>query len=459
MDSTERVFERVMEMAQGLIEAEQREPVAPFRSPEEMARHIDFALGERGMGQEDVLALLERVVMATPRTGSRVFFNQLFAGRDGVASGAEMLTVLLNSSMYTYKVAGPQVMIEAAVARHMAKKVGYPQGEGVFVPGGSMANLAAMIMARNAAEPGAREAGLGGGRLIVYASNDSHYSVIKGAGMVGIGRGNVRAIAVDRRGRMDPGALRDVVLEDRAARATPMMICATAGTTVLGAFDPIEALADVAEEFGVWLHVDGAFGGSAILSGRHRGLLAGSGRSDSFAWDAHKLMGVPLSCSVILCRRAGMLRKHFEEGAGYLFQSAEDLYDHGKISMQCGRRNDALKLWAAWKRHGDEGYGRRIDHLFEMARYAAARVEAHPRMTLRKQPESTNVCFELEGASSEAICEWLRREGIAMVGYADVDGRRVVRLAISNGATTQKDIDGFLEGVERAGEALAGMGK
>lgn len=450
------------EIARRLFEAEREQPVAPVLLPREMAGEIDLELGARGMGEEEVMGLVERVVLATPRTGSRGFFNQLFAGRDEVAAGAEMLTALLNSSMYTYKVAGVQVMIEAAVVGHMARRVGYEAGEGVFVPGGSMANLAAMIMARNAAVPEGREKGLDGGRLVVYASRDAHYSMAKGAGMVGIGRQNVRAIEVDRRGRMDAGALREAVLEDRASGVTPMMICATAGTTVLGAFDPIEAVAGVAEEFAVWLHVDGAFGGSAILSERHRGLLAGSERSDSFAWDAHKVMGVPLSCSVILCKRAGTLRRNFEEGAGYLFQAAvseEDRYDHGKMSMQCGRRNDALKLWAAWKRLGDEGYGRRIDHLFEMARYAAERVEAHPRMVLTREPESTNVCFEVVGAggevvSSEAICEWLRREGVAMVGWADVDGRRVVRLACSNGATTREDIDGFFAGVEGAGEAV-----
>ena len=231
-----------------------------------------------------------------------------------------------------------------------------------------------------------------------------------------------------------------------------MMICATAGTTVLGAFDPIEPIADIAGEFGAWLHVDGALGGSVALSRRHRGLIAGCERSDSFAWDAHKLMGTPLSCSVILCHRPGLLRKHFEEGASYLFQSDdEDRYDHGKISMQCGRRNDALKLWAAWKRLGDAGYADRVDHLFEMARYAAECVNRRPELELVREPESMTVCFEVVGRSSEAVCERLRREERALVGYAEVGGRRVIRLACANGATTRKDIDGFIEDVVRAG--------
>ena len=361
MGSDGRTLERVLGIARELMEAEGVEPVAPIRSPDDVRALVELELGERGLGPDEAMDLIERIVMATPRTGSRRFFNQLFAGRDEVAVAAEMLTAVLNSSMYTFKVAGPHVMIETEVTRHMAGLVGYPEGEGVFVPGGSMSNLAALIMARNEAADGpegVRERGMRAGvrgPMTVYASEDCHYSVPKGAGMAGIGRENVRRVPVDDRGRMDPRKLREMIVADRAAGASPIMICATAGTTVLAAFDPIGPIADVAQEFGLWLHVDGALGGSVATSKRHRGLIGGSERSDSFTWDAHKLMGTPLSCSVILCRRSGMLRKHFEEGASYLFQTCADDFDHGKRSMQCGRRNDALKLWAAWKAHGDAG--------------------------------------------------------------------------------------------------------
>lgn len=462
MSSPEKMLERVMEIAQALFEAERDEPVAPFRTPVEMGERVDLSIGERGLPPDEVLALVERVVLETPRTGSRRFFNQLFAGRDEIAAGAEMLTALLNSSMYTYKVAGPHAIIESVLTDHLARKVGYAEGEGVFVPGGSMANLAALIIARNQAEPDARNEGMSGARFTLYASEDCHYSVPKGAGMAGIGRENVRMVRCDERGRLDPQALRECISADIDAGARPIMICATAGTTVLGAYDPIDSIADIAEDFGLWLHVDGAMGGSALLTERHRDLLRGSERSDSFAWDAHKLMGTPLSCSVILCERRGTLAKHFEEGASYLFQSDEDRYDHGKRSMQCGRRNDAFKLWAAWKRRGDEGYAARIEHLFEIARYTGERVRAHPDLVLTREPESITVCFEVVGKPSEEVCERLRRAGKAMVGYAEVAGRRVIRVACANEATTRQDMDGFLAdvldaalGVEaRASEAV-----
>ena len=228
------------------------------------------------------------------------------------------------------------------------------------------------------------------------------------------------------------------------------MVLATAGTTVRGAYDPISAIADVCEESGFWLHVDGAMGGSAVLSERHGALLEGSERSDSFAWDAHKLLGVPLSCSAILVRERGQLFDSLSEQATYLFQNDSDEYDLGEISLQCGRRNDALKLWAAWQHHGDRGFGERIDRLFALTRYAESIVENDPDLELACPVESITVCFEVKGYRSDALCEALRRSGQAIVGYSIVGSRKVVRLAVTNGAHTEADLDRFFIELKKA---------
>jgi glutamate/tyrosine decarboxylase-like PLP-dependent enzyme len=252
---------------------------------------------------------------------------------------------------------------------------------------------------------------------------------------------------------MIPDALRKVLDRDIGSGAVPFMINATAGTTVLGAFDPIDAIADVAEEYGVWLHVDGALGGSALLSERHSWLLEGRERADSLTWDAHKMLGVPVLCSVILTKRPGMLEKHFTQDASYLFQTDRE-YAHGNMSMQCGRRNDAFKLWAMWKRRGDSGLAARVDRVFDLARYSTDIVRSDPRMTLTKEPQSVNVCFEVDDRSSEAICDALREEEQYLVGYGIVDQRRVIRLACVNPATTEADLDTFFQTVLRVAENL-----
>ncbi|MCL4220478.1 MAG: hypothetical protein KJZ65_03820 [Phycisphaerales bacterium] len=470
MTATLSFLERVQQIAEALLEAERTEPVAPPRPPADMARHIavgplddddtagrtgltcmaGVAPGRAGLPIEDVLDALERVALATPRTGTRRFFNQLFSGRIEAAAAGEMVASLLNTSMYTYKVAGPHALIETALTQHMARHIGYAedQGEGVFSPGGSLANLAAMIVARNQAVPDARERGLDGRRLTMYGSADCHYSITKNAGIIGLGRQNLRKVECDQRGRMKPEALEAMIVADRKAGAVPVAVIATAGTTVLGAFDPIEPIADVAGRQKVWLHVDGALGGTTLLSRRLRHLVAGSARADSWTWDAHKLMGVPLSSSVVLVRERGLLEKHFSEAAAYLFHNAETELDHGVRSIQCGRRNDALKLWASWKHFGDEGYAQRVEHLFDLAQHMAEGIERRSSLVLTCRPESVNVCFEVRGKASEGVCEALRVEQLAMVGHAEVGGRRIIRAACVNADMTFDDIDAFLDAVE-----------
>ncbi len=447
---------RLIELAHALFEAEQSAPVSRFQTPEEMRRAIELAIPEKGNSPERVMDLLEDVAMATPRTASRRFFNQLFAGRHDIASAAEIVAVLLNSSMYTYKAAGPHVLIEKELGEHMGRKVGYDDGEGIFTPGGSLSNFAGIMIARNEFNERCQQDGHDGSWLTLYSSELDHYSISKNLAMLGLGRRSLRKVATDERGRMRADALRDAIKRDIDGGAKPFCINATCGTTVLGAYDPLDEIADVAEEFGIWFHVDGAFGGSTALSAKHREHLKGSGRSDSFTWDAHKMMGVPLSCSVILVRNKGLLRKHFSESASYLFQSDEDELNHGVKSMQCGRRNDCLKLWAAWQHLGDEGYARKIDRLYDLARSFAERVKKDPRCTLSKEPESVNVCFEVTGKPSDLICETLRQQQKSLVGYGIVDGRRVIRAAFVNADVDEADLDDFFDNLVEVATTLPG---
>jgi len=444
-DFTEDTLGRMSELARMFLELEKRQPVARHLPPDDLAALLDLSLGEEGLPLDRVFALLGEVMEATPRTSSPAFFNQLYAGRDAVPTAAEMLTALMNTSMYTYRIAGPHALIEHEVMRHMAAKVGYVDGEGILCPGGSIANLCAMIIARNEARPGIQDDGHDGRPMIAYASEDAHYSLNKAAAITGLGRRNLRGIGVDAHGRMVPDALRDAVAADLERGTQPFLIVATAGTTVLGAFDPIDDLASIAEEFGLWLHVDGALGGSFLVSQEHRHLLNGSARSNSFNWNPHKLMGVPLSCSALLVHQQGLLKKHFKEPADYLFQSDPERFDHGTMSIQCGRRNDALKIWAAWKRHGDAGYARRIDRLFDLVQYAADRVRSDPQLILTAEPESVCLCFEVVNRQSEEICERLLLDQRAMVGHAVVRGRKVIRLACANPEVTEADLDGFFD--------------
>ncbi|MCO4763570.1 MAG: aminotransferase class V-fold PLP-dependent enzyme [Myxococcales bacterium] len=426
----------------------------PILDPDGGAERLALALPEQGLDIDTVLDKLAQLLHATPSTSGRRFFNQLFAGRDPAATVADMLASLANNSMYTYKVAGPMVLVENLLVKEMGALAGFDDPEGVFTPGGSLSNLAALLCARNGAVPMARETGVDGRPLRVYSSAEAHYSIRKGLGMLGMGRDNLVSIACDTEGQMSPTALDAAIAADKAAGLTPVMINATAGTTVQGAFDPIDAIADVAEKHGVWLHVDGAFGGTLLLSERQRPKLAGLSRADSFTWDAHKMMGVPLICSVILVRQRGLLTRLLNESASYLFQGDTDLHNPGTRSLQCGRRNDVLKLWAAWQYHGRAGYAARVEHQLALANALADRVEAADDFTLTRRPASLNVCFVLNDKPADIICTQLNERGLAMVGHGTVDGQMIIRAAVVNPNLEEADLDELLRSIREVGDTL-----
>jgi glutamate/tyrosine decarboxylase-like PLP-dependent enzyme len=436
------------------IRTEDSLPDSRFREPSAMLAALGLSLGAEGHEPEAVLEKLEAIMAFTPSSSSERFLNQLFGGRIAVAAAAELLAAAANSSMYTLKAAGAQVLVENEVLSKMLVAIGFANGEGSFTPGGSSANMTALLLARNGAEPRFRDEGYGGPALVAYTSAEAHYSIPKNAGMLGLGRRNVRLVPVDASGRMQAKALEESVRADLAAGLRPFFINATAGTTVRGAFDPFRELAAIAKRHGLWLHVDGALGGSVALSAAHRGLLDGAALADSFAWNPHKMMGTQLQTSALLVARKGLLAGSLDETADYLFQADQDDFNPGHRSPLCGRRNDALRLWAAWYRLGDEGWNRRIDRQMALARFAARSIEADAELALVEEPPLINVCFEYPGVSSAALCDYLDTQGIMKIGHGEAKGRRAIRLVCVNPDISEERILALLDDVKKAARAL-----
>jgi sulfinoalanine decarboxylase len=450
----EAALRRAVELA---LEHEQRSadlPANTDRDPVTLASTLDLVPGHQGLELDEVMARLEHVLRTTPSSASPRFLNQLFGGRVAVSAAAEILTAVPNISMYTFKAAGAQILIELAVLGKLAEAAGLERGEGAFFPGGSIANLTAMVLARDRTVPAARNRGLDGSALVVYTSAEGHYSISKNAGILGLGRDQAHAVPVDDRGAMRVDSLRDAIASDIAARRRPMMVVATAGTTVRGAFDPIADIAGICAEHGLWLHVDGALGGTLLLSATHRHRLDGVERADSLTWDAHKMMGIPLQSSVLLTARRGLLAASLDERADYLFQADDETYNPGHRSIQCGRRNDALKLWAAWMRLGDAGWEARVDRQLDLARTAAALIDEDPDFELTEPPASINVCFEMRGVPSVALCDHLDRRGRLKIGHGRVQGRETIRLVCVNPDLGPEDLQRILDEIRKAGKDL-----
>ncbi|NXW26103.1 CSAD decarboxylase, partial [Circaetus pectoralis] len=421
------------------------EKVCDWKEPQELRELLDLELRSSGELPERLLERCRDVIRYSVKTCHPRFFNQLFSGLDHHALAGRLITEALNTSQYTYEIAPVFVLMEEVVLAKLRELVGWSSGDGIFCPGGSISNMYAMNVARFHRFPESRQKGSWAlPRLALFTSRESHYSIQKGAAFLGIGTDNVHLVGTDERGKMIPEELEKEIQRAKAKGAKPFFVCATCGTTVLGAFDPLDGIADICQRHGLWFHVDAAWGGSALLSGKHRHLLAGIERrvtlsdselptkqaqnspADSVAWNPHKMLTVGLQCSAFLLRDTsvsptapsplwvcptpphhagwgadrrlpqGLLQRCHGAGATYLFQPDkfyDVTYDTGDKTLQCGRRVDCLKLWLLWKAAGTEGLARRVERAFAFTRYLAEEVKRRDGFQLVLEPEFINLCF------------------------------------------------------------------
>lgn len=435
-------------LASLLLKNEAEHPVTAPISPESLHLSLNLSLEENPASEAFFEETLEKLILNTPRTTTQLFFNQLFGGRNSKATLGDLLAVLLNNSMYTYKVAGPQVGIEKEILHKICNLIGYAkESDGTFAPGGSMSNFMAMIMARDRFNTAIKNTGVLQ-KMTLYTSSESHYSIPKNAAFMGIGREQVRYIETNEFGQMIPKQLENQIKTDIDSGFSPFFINATAGTTVLGAFDNIESLSEISKKYDLWLHVDGAYCGGVIFSKKHRHLVKGLEKSDSFSVNAHKMLGTPLSCSILVTQYKKYLYDSFSNDASYLYQTDGDDYNLGKTSLQCGRRNDALKLWTLWKSVGTNGLAKIVDKQFELAKIARDYISNNPDYTLYSFDESISVCFNYKNVPAHLLCTELYEKGKLMVGFGTFNNIQFVRLVTINSGNEKEDILHFFNIIE-----------
>jgi len=423
-----------------------------FKSPSELNKLVDFAVGENGLQESEFKETLKNYLDYSVNTGHKQFLNQLYSGFNFPAFIGEMITALTNTSMYTYEVAPMATMVEKEMIHLMNSYAGYTDGDGVFTSGGSNGNLLAMLSARNRLFPEGRFTGYENRlKLKAFVSDQAHYSFDTAANVIGIGSNNVVKVQSDENGRMIPEALEGAIKKSLELGETPFFAAATCATTLLGAYDPIDQMAEICKKYNLWLHADGSFGGSLIISNKHRHLLKGLEKTDSFVWNPHKLMNIPLVCSAFLVKNKETLYKNITDiNTDYIFHDIDAVEDLGKKSIQCGRRVDAVKLWFAWKYYGKNGYEKRINHSISMAEYAEEKVNSHPNLELLASRQSFAVCFRYVPENETnlndfnlKIREKLRKNGKTLVNYGYLDKKLGIRLVIANSELQKEDIDLF----------------
>jgi glutamate/tyrosine decarboxylase-like PLP-dependent enzyme len=463
-------------------------PVFPQGAgPEKLRRLLDEPLPRQPQGVEAAFAdFLDKIVPNSARVGHPRFLGWIRPSPLGAAVYAEALAAALNQSVAVWEGAPAATEVELRVIEWLKEMTGYaPGAAGILTSGGSMANFACLLAARSAADPQARSLGLSGRTpMTIYLTEETHYCVPKAAEMMGLGRQHLRFIPMDDALRMDPQALRAQIRADRAAKLRPMAVAATLGTVNSGACDDLSALGQVCREEGVWLHVDGAYGGLAGLAPEKRYLTAGLEAADSLAFDPHKSLFIPFEAGCALVREPAHLPAAFSMETSYLPNT--ELAEAWPLSAgadepgrpapfhfrdygpQLTRSFRALKIYLALKTYGVEALAGEISRQYRLAAGLAERIQAAPDFELLAPVTLGIVAFRYRGETPDGSADpeaWLENlnaclargtppRGQVFLAGTRIRGRAALRVCFVSYRTREEDLDRILDEVRAAARDL-----
>ena len=474
------VLERSYKIFKDFIEESfnNNQPIITFKKKEELLTLLDLSLPKDG-SWDLFFTSLENYIKYSIKTGHSQNFNQLWSGITAPGLLADNFTTLTNTSMATYEMAPIATLIEKTIIQEIKQLIGFKKGEGLFVSGGSQSNLVSICCARHKKEPTIKEKGLYGisHPLTLFVSEQAHYSFSKAATLLGIGSNSIKKVKSSIDGTIIPEELEKAIKISLEKGEQPFYIGATTGSPLTGSFDPINEIAAIAKSYGLWLHIDGAYGGAVLFSDKHKKLLDGIEKADSFSWDFHKVMGLPLSCSAVIIKDPSSLYDTFQSpGMDYMFhneeekqENQEDQFDDlGLLSIQCGRRVDALKLWLSWKYYGYNGYKTRIERFFKLAEHAESIVTAHPNLELIVPRKFLTLCFRyipkhqnLKDLTDSEISDFnlqlrktLWEKGLSLINYGFLKGQVTFRIVIANESLEVSDLDQLFFNISETADEL-----
>ena len=416
-----------------------------------------------------------------------------------LAGWFDTVGAVTNQVMAIYEMGPWATAVEQALVGKLGGYLGWQPGHfaGVVTHGASLANLTGLLAARNVTLGDAWECGVGDSRRaegvnpliepistnnqranaprspssVLVTQQDAHYSVARAAGILGLGTNNVIKVGQDARRRMDPAKLDAILAELRSAGRPIVAVVASACATPIGAFDPLDDVADLCEKHRVWLHVDAAHGGSAVLSSRHRHLVAGLERADSLVWDAHKMLFVPALCAFLLYKNPQHSYEAFRQDAPYLFDpSAPGLaeFDVGLRTVECTKRAAAFGLWGAWNLFGPQLFTDLVEVTFDLAQQLHDKLRASDDFVALHEPQCNIVAFRhvppaLRDADPKRLGDFqqkLRRSVIESGEFyltaTPLDGVPALRVTLINPLTTGDTLNELLATLRRHGKKVDG---
>jgi glutamate/tyrosine decarboxylase-like PLP-dependent enzyme len=460
--------------------------VYPETSAREIREKLNRDLPEDGVDFERLLETFRDVVVPLSRqNGHPRMFGYVQAPGTAIAALADLLASTLNANLTAWRSAPAAVEIERMTIDWIKQIVGFKaDAGGLFVSGGSMANFAALATARRAKAP-ADVSNKGAQSLPqtmrVYVSNETHHSVAKAAALLGIGRDNVREVAVDERLKIRVDDLEAKIIEDIAAGHLPFFVVGNAGTVNTGVCDPLREICEVARRFNLWMHVDASYGGFAILASSARKLFDGLEEVDSISLDPHKWLYLPVDCGCVLYRDPQMARATFAHEAEYtrvMAQEADEVFAFWDYGPELSRRFRALKVWMLLKGVGVRALGEAIENDLACARHLEGLVRASDDFEMLAPVELSIFCFRhvpsrfkhaLAGAGeaerrsadqeldawNERLLVALQRDGSSYLSNARIGGRFSLRGCVMNYRTTTRDMGILLDDLRRVAERMS----
>ena len=442
-------------------------PVARAWKGRDFARELDLRVPNEPASIDGVMETLRKLVFDTSMYPGHPRFMAYISGAGTVPGAvADLVAAALNQNVGGYRLSPAATEMEQFLTRWFARELfGLPAAAGgLMLSGGAMANFVGLKAARDKTMTYAvRRNGVGEpGQVVWYASEEAHTVIDRAADMLGLGSATVRKISVDRSYRMNLDHLRTQVLEDFTQSFVPAVVVATAGTVATGAIDPLEEIADWCKVHGMWMHVDGAYGGLATISPELRPLFKGIERADSIAFDPHKWLYTPHSGGCLVVRNMQRLADSFGVEASYVHEDKARTghgTDYSMLGPEFSRGFSALKVYLSLLAHGRDAYARRIAHDVELARWLAHRVNEHPELELMTEPSLSICCFRYvpKGiehlANREAYLDTLNERmmsdlqtgGAAFCSNAVLRGRFVLRACIVNFRTEADDVDALVD--------------
>ncbi len=468
--------ERALRLWGDLLERLPDLPVARQETPAQLRSALLLDVPEGPLAVDDLTAHLRSLVLEHSVYPGHARFMAYISGAGTVPGAvADLLAAALNQNVGGWMLSPAATEIEQHVVRWFGHELGFDERcGGLVTSGGAAATLIALKAARDhRSGVDIRADGVhGGARLVCYASTEAHVVVDRAADILGLGSSAVRHVPVDDDGRMQIDALRAMIGRDRDAGHRPFAVIGTAGTTAIGAIDPLATIAEVCEAEGLWFHVDGAYGAPAVLVPELRPMFAGIERADSVAFDPHKWLYVPLAVGCVVVRDGRHLPESFGVEASYVHQDREIVdrgEDLGFSGVQFSRGFAALKLWVSLLAHGRAAYERRIRHDVELAQYLRDQVEERSEFEPMAPVCLSISCFRYVPADvdasapgaqhyldqlNERLMTAIQTDGRVFCSNALVRDRYALRACIVNFRTEAADVDALLDVAAELGAAL-----